>query len=178
MSQYSIHIVFLSVFSTVLIGQSCRSVRVSAGNRRHTQTGKLQKVNKGQFIKLEAGYWDTTGDALASRASKARGVMCQGLLHLRDMDSLTRSWAGDQYPYLTPLPFSSLCQGSLLAEPMPEDEEPVGVVHRVTLLGRDRGREGEEWIWLGKWEISRQCASYIIFMSLGPRTTLTEDLHP
>lgn len=39
-------------------------------------------------------------------------------------------------------------------------------------LCRDQGEEGEEWVWLGKFEESRQCASYIIFMSFRPRTTL------
>ena len=50
---------------------------------------------------------------------KPGGVMCPGLLHLRDMDRMTqpcRARAGESTPHLSPLPLSSVHLGSLLAE--------------------------------------------------------------
>lgn len=139
-------------------------------------------LNKGQFSKTKAGRGGTTEDATVPRASKARRRQSSGKGsplqegHKQPEPSIQgqeRTVQGNPYPSLTPLLPSGLYQGSPWAEPMPEGKESREVVHRIKhTSGREQGGGGGEPIWLGRGSYPARSVSHLIFMSLGPRTTL------
>ena len=101
--------------------------------------------------------------------------MCQGLLHLRDMDRMTqpcRDRAGEATPLSQSMPTIQSARAPCWLRANARGQGAQGCSPQNCPLCRDQGEEGEEWVWLGKFEVSRQCASYIIFMSFRPRTTL------
>lgn len=135
-------------------------------------------LNKGQFRKTKAGRGKSTEDTTVPRASKARRSQSNGKRspswegHGQPgtiIQGQKRTTQGNQYPSLTPLPSSSLYQGSPLAKPMPEMEEVQQVVHRIThASGQRAGWRGGEPIWLGKGGYPAWSVFCLIFMSLGP----------
>lgn len=138
---------------------SSGSVRVSVGNRCCIKIGKLQKdLIRDSLPKWGLGVGKPQGTLQYPELVRPEGESCGkhflDCSHGQSETAMQGQSQGDQCPILTLVLPSNLCQGSLLAEPMSEGKEPRDVVHRISLLGRERSREGKEWIWLGKWELS------------------------